>query len=93
MVDGQLSHLLPVDMVIVLRADPKVLKRRLSKRDYTGLQLNNSLQAEKNETILKEARKNNRHVFEVDTTEIGIMDTANLVSDILNGHEKLSKGC
>tara|TARA_Y100000588_G_scaffold314080_1_gene341542 strand:- start:990 stop:1571 length:582 start_codon:yes stop_codon:yes gene_type:complete len=35
MVDGHLSHLLPVDCVIIMRCKPVVLKERLVERDYS----------------------------------------------------------
>ena len=33
-IDGHLAHLLPVDAIIALRCDPRVLERRLSERSW-----------------------------------------------------------
>ena len=34
LIDGHLSHLLPVDAVILIRCHPNILRNRLLRRDY-----------------------------------------------------------
>ncbi len=34
LIDGHLSHNLPVDAVVLLRCEPEIIRRRLNERDY-----------------------------------------------------------
>ncbi|ASJ10772.1 kinase [Thermococcus sp. P6] len=67
-VDGHLSHLLPVDVVVVLRLHPKVVAERLSLRGYPREKLAENVEAELVDVILIEALEGRERVLEVDTT-------------------------
>jgi|TARA_B100001250_G_scaffold96148_1_gene80409 adenylate kinase len=45
-VDGHLSHNLPVDAVVVLRCSPDVLRRRLTERGYSEGKINSNYEWE-----------------------------------------------
>ncbi len=45
-VDGHLSHLLPVGGVIVLRCDPEILRDRLVSRDYSDSKVDSNVEWE-----------------------------------------------
>lgn len=45
-VDGHLSHLLPVEGVIVLRCDPEILRARLVSRNYSDSKVDSNVEWE-----------------------------------------------
>ena len=67
-VESHLSHLLPVDRVIVLRCRPDVLRDRLDGRE--GASIEENVESERLDIILVEAldRHGADSVFEIDTT-------------------------
>lgn len=66
---GHLSHLLPIRDVVVLRCHPRELARRLSRsRPSTEAERHGNLVAESTDSILLEALRLRRRVWEVDTT-------------------------
>lgn len=67
-VDGHLSHFIPADVVIVLRADPRILARRLENRGYSRAKIADNVEAELIDLILVEALERSTSVIEVDTT-------------------------
>ncbi len=46
LVDGHLSHLLPVDAIILLRCHPSILRQRLSQRDYLESKIEENVECE-----------------------------------------------
>jgi adenylate kinase len=46
LVDGHLSHLLPVDAIILIRCHPSILRERLSKRDYSQSKIDENVECE-----------------------------------------------
>ncbi|MDV3103352.1 adenylate kinase family protein [Thermococcus waiotapuensis] len=67
-VDGHLSHFLRADLVVVLRAHPKLIGERLKERGYPGEKVGENVEAELVDVILVEALEENENVIEVDTT-------------------------
>ncbi|AHL22639.1 adenylate kinase family protein [Thermococcus nautili] len=67
-VDGHLSHFLNADLVVVLRAHPKLIGERLTKRGYSREKVGENVEAELVDVILVEALEENENVVEVDTT-------------------------
>ena len=45
-IDGHLSHLLPVDAAIVIRCEPGLLRERLQDRDYTTQKIDENVECE-----------------------------------------------
>lgn len=87
-IDGHVAHLLPdklVDTVIVLRCEPKALRKRLEKRRWNSTKVNENAEAELIGIIAYEARENHRNVFEIDTTGLTIRKVAGLVERVLKG--------
>ena len=66
--DGHLSHLLKADLVVVLRAHPKLVGERLKARGYSEEKIGENVEAELVDVILVEALEENENVIEVDTT-------------------------
>ena len=46
LIDGHLSHLLPVDAAIVIRCNPSVLRERLKSRTYSTEKINENVECE-----------------------------------------------
>ncbi len=67
-VDGHLSHHMPADVVIVLRASPRLVAERLEKRGYDPEKLGENVEAELVDYVLIEALNAHESVLEVDTT-------------------------
>jgi adenylate kinase len=73
-VEGHLVHLLPCDLVIVLRCRPDILKSRLLKRGYSKEKIRENVEAEALDVILVETLEVHppEHIIEIDTTGAGI---------------------
>jgi adenylate kinase len=70
LIEGHFSHYLQVDLVIVLRTNPKVLKQRLYTKGYSEAKVLENYEAEILDVILIEALEIQEFdkVYEVDTT-------------------------
>jgi adenylate kinase len=93
-VEGHLAHLLPCDLVIVLRCRPDVLRRRLGPRNYTPEKVAENVEAEALDVILIETLEEHpdEHVLEVDTTDLGVAECADRVERFIRGELPASYG-
>ena len=82
-IDGHLSHLLPADIVIVLRTEPREIIKRLGKRDYSQEKIRENADAEALDVILVEAVEQCDDVFEIETTGKSLQDVAECVISII----------
>lgn len=90
---GHLSHLVPVDLVVVLRCRPSVLKDRLVSRGWRPLKVQENVEAEALDVILVEAVETGRDVVEIDTTELTEAQVAAALEEIWMGErEKYAVG-
>ena len=83
-VEGHTSHLFPVDVIIVLRCNPKTLKKRLKKKfpkNPQKVQVN--LEAEILGVIGSESVMNSKKVYEIDTTGKSVEKTTDIILQIL----------
>lgn len=73
-VEGHLAHLLPCDLVIILRCRPDILKSRLEKRGYPWEKIRENVEAEALDVILVEALEIHPpgHILEIETTYTAI---------------------
>jgi adenylate kinase len=67
-VEGHLSHLLPVARVVVLRCVPARLEKRLLRRGYSAGKARENAEAEAIGVIAQEARAARKETYEIDTT-------------------------
>ncbi len=67
-VDGHLSHFLNVDVVVVLRTNPEVLKERLKKKGWNEKKVQENVEAEILGVCAYEAYESGKKVLEVDTS-------------------------
>jgi adenylate kinase len=68
LLEGHLSHLLPVDAAWVVRCDPDVLRGRLEARGYGAAKVRENLEAEALDLILSEALDHAPRVVQRDGT-------------------------
>lgn len=68
LLEGHLSHLLPVDVAWVVRCDPDVLRPRLESRGYPPAKVVENLEAEALDLILSEALDHAGRVVQRDGT-------------------------
>src|SRR5947209_20618286 len=85
------SHRMDVNIAIVLRCRPSVLRSRLEARGWPPEKVRENVEAEAIDVILQEAVARLPFVFEVDTTNTQPTETAEVILAILqrqtNGHE------
>jgi adenylate kinase len=81
--EGHLSHLLDLDTAVVLRTRPGVLEKRLKERDFPELKIRENVEAEALAVITTEAIGHFEDIYEVDTTELSVEETAELIEKIL----------
>lgn len=88
--ESHLSHHI-ADTVIVLRASPDELRKRLSKRKYPPAKIQENIEAEALDVILVESFEWCDQVFEINTTGRNVSEVAKDVAEIiraLSGHDK-----
>jgi adenylate kinase len=84
--EGHTSHLFPVNIAIVLRCNPEILKKRLEKRYPTNLsKVQENLEAEILGVITSEAVMKNKKVYEIDTSEKSVEQNVDEILKILDG--------
>ncbi|MCX9014397.1 MAG: adenylate kinase family protein [Candidatus Methanoperedens sp.] len=81
--EGHLSHFLPADIVIVLRAEPREIMERLGKRNYSTGKTRENADAEALDVILVESVEMCGNVFEINTTGKSPQDVAICVVSII----------
>lgn len=85
LLEGHFSHLLGVDVVIVLRCSPKVLNERLSAKGWPEEKVRENVEAEAVDVILIEAVETTSDVCEVDTTKKSPAEVAAAIEEIIAG--------
>jgi adenylate kinase len=87
--EGHFAHLLPADMVIILRCEPRELEKRLKGKYNWPTKVTENAEAELMGIITDEALPMHKigTVFEVDTTKRTAEETAKIVQRILEGDE------
>jgi adenylate kinase len=85
---GHYSHTMDVNLAIVLRCRPSVLRARLQNRGWSGAKVQENLEAEAIDSILQEAVDRLERVYEIDTTTLTPERTAEEILGILQGDTK-----
>lgn len=89
-IDSHLAHLLQkriVDIVIVLRCEPSELKKRLKRKKWSQVKINENYEAELIGLIAWEAKKH-KNVFELDTTGKGASQIVGEIEKLLKRKDK-----
>ena len=79
------AHQMNVDLAVVLRCKPSVLRRRLEARGWSAQKIQENLEAEAIDLITQEAAERLPRVYEVDTTSSTPPQTAEAILGILQG--------
>ena len=92
--EGHTSHTLDnLEMVILLRCDPSILRERLTKRNYSKEKINENLEAEALNIIFDEVIENisEDKIFQLDTTDQTPEQSAKKLTNFMNGNIKLDE--
>ncbi len=90
-IEGHFSHHF-ADWSIVLRLSPTALRPRLEARGYNESKIMENLEAEALDVILVEAVEQCRRVDEIDTTGKSAADVAKIVTELIQGLQRLPPG-
>ncbi len=90
-IEGHLSHHLPISTVIVLRCSPSVLEERMENKGWDRDKIEENLEAEMIDIILMEALQNSDEVLEIDTTDREPVEVASSVEEIMEGKTEYYK--
>lgn len=78
-VEGHLSHLLSVDGTILLRCDPRELRKRLGDRGYPDRKVEENCESELIDIIAVEVNERGLPAIELDTTDRGVDETGTAI--------------
>ena len=93
-IEGHLSHFIDnIDQIIVLRCDPRELRRRMEMRDYNIEKIEENLEAEAIGLIYSQALEINNgiDVFQHDTTKLSVDESTTILRDFFEGNIKLDE--
>ncbi len=79
------SHQMDVNLAVVLRCRPSVLRKRLEARGWSPEKIRENVEAEAIDVILQEAVARLPYVYEVDTTSRTPAQSADAILGILQG--------
>jgi adenylate kinase len=93
-IEGHLSHYYKnADLVIVLRANPIVLRDRLKAKGFDELKIRENIEAEAIDLCSFEAfRIHGDRTNEIDTSDISPDKVVNLIVEVMNGDKKFPVG-
>lgn len=93
-VEGHLSHFCSnADKIIVLRANPDILKERLSQRNYSENKIRENLEAEALNICGTESYENHgEKVNEIDCSDLEIDEIVDLIIAIINNEKEFPFG-
>jgi adenylate kinase len=93
-VEGHLAHLLPCDLILVLRCRPDVLACRLKERGYSKAKITENSLAEAIDVVLIETLESfsPEQVYELDTTDKTIRACADVAEGFFRGQIPASHG-
>ncbi len=93
-VEGHLSHFYEnSDTVIVLRANPDILRERLEVKGWKEAKINENIEAEAIGVCSYEAYEiHGKKANEIDTSNISPQDVVNLIIDVINGEKRFPVG-
>lgn len=88
-VEGHVSHLCSgADKIIILRANPDILKERLEARKYSNNKIRENLEAEAMGVCSLEAYDlHGEKVNEVDVSNLKIDEAVDVIIDVINGND------
>ena len=94
LIEGHLSHLFEnSDIVIVLRANPDILRDRMKIKGWKDAKIRENVEAEAIDLCSYEAFEiHGEKVNEIDTSDISPEKVVDLIVDVINGDKKFPVG-
>jgi len=92
-IEGHLSHFYEnSDIVIILRANPHVLRGRMVVKKWRDAKINENIEAEIIGVCSYEAYEIHGEAIEIDTGDISPEEVSDLIIDVINGDKEFSIG-
>jgi adenylate kinase len=73
-------------MIIVLRAKPSIIEKRLKKRGYSERKIRENMEAEGVDVISIESKEAGKEAFEIDTSEANVHKVADYIVKIVTAN-------
>lgn len=86
--DGHYSHLLDVDLIIVLRCNPDTIIERLKRMSWDDSKIRENAEAEAVDVILIEALETEKPTYEIDCTNLRPEEVASDILSIVGNNRK-----
>jgi len=90
-IEAHYAHDMPCDVVIVLRTDPDVLRKRMLAKGFHTEKIAENMEAEMMQVIWDEAVAAHRNVYEIDTTKKTPEEAAKEIETIAKSQATLAK--
>lgn len=90
-IEGGLAHFVKGDLCIVLRANPRVLEKRMKKKRWPAGKIKENIEAEILDAAVIEATDTSKNIIEIDTSKKTAKQTARLIKKLLNNHRMQKK--
>jgi len=90
-IESHYAHDMPCDMVIVLRTDTTVLRKRMLKKGFHTEKVAENIEAEMMQIIIDEAKAAHKNVHEIDTTRKKPGAVAKEIEAIINDQSYVEK--
>lgn len=89
--EGLVAHYIPVDYLVILRAEPDIVRERLVERPYTRDKVEENVEAERFAVIATEALENPlfKKVIHIDTSRREPEEVARLIERAIREGEEL----
>jgi adenylate kinase len=81
-IESHYAHEIKNDLTVVLRTNPKELRKRMARRGWSKEKIEENIQAEIMEICLVEAKELKRKVREVDTTGRSVQEVVEEISGL-----------
>jgi adenylate kinase len=90
-IESHYAHDMPCDVVIVLRTEPSVLRKRMLTKSFHAEKVAENMEAEMMEVIKDEATAAHKNVYEIDTTKKTPDQAAKEIENIVRSQTFLAK--
>jgi len=87
-IESHFAHDIQSDMVVILRTNPKELRKRMEERGWDEKKIEENIEAEIMEICLEEARSMNNDIYKIDTTGRTTKDVSAEIAKALKVHPK-----
>ncbi|MEM2924312.1 MAG: adenylate kinase family protein [Methanocellales archaeon] len=93
-VEGHLAHHLDLDLIIILRTKPSLLRKRLKVKKWSEEKINENVEAEALNIILIETLERHRleNIHEIDTTDKTPEEVASCIVEVIEGKKAYPPG-